>query len=417
VIPQNQNSADYFRAYGEFFYQIFSALDIFDMYHSWWFQSLLLLLTINIIVCSIDRLSATWKIIFVKIPPFNISRFRNLSDKEEFADNRSPENLKKIYEPFISKSFSYLRSEATANGICIFAEKGRWTRMGVYTVHLSIVLMLLGGLIGSIFGFEGFVTIPEGEKKENIRIRSTQQLHKLDFEIQCDDFTLSFYDSGAPKEYRSSLTILENDKPVLQKDIIVNDPLRYKNINIFQSSYGTLLPKEFSMNFMSKETGMRYTKNASIGEQMEIPEGMGTLVIKDYSNSYSFMGHNIGESFMGILTPNDGDPVQIILPLRFPQFDKMRKGKWVISVADYKPRYYTGLQVTMDPGVWVVYSGFIMIIIGCFITFFMSHQRLCIEVKKSGKKYKIMVAGTSNKNKLGMQNNIKRITENLSKLK
>jgi cytochrome c biogenesis protein len=79
-------------------------------------------------------------------------------------------------------------------------------------------------------------------------------------------------------------------------------------------------------------------------------------------------------------------------------------------------RYYTGLQVTKDPGVWVVYTGFIVMIIGCFITFFMSHQRLCVEVIKSGGKSRIIVTGRANKNKLGMQNRIKIISEKLAKL-
>ena len=58
-------------------------------------------------------------------------------------------------------------------------------------------------------------------------------------------------------------------------------------------------------------------------------------------------------------------------------------------------RYYTGLQVTKDPGVWVVYSGFITMILGIIITFFMSHQRLYVEVGLEGKKSKVMVAGTA----------------------
>jgi cytochrome c biogenesis protein len=96
------------------------------MYHCWWFQFLILLLTINILVCSIDRLSATWKIVFVKNPPFNLERFRKLWQKKESNNKHTPESLKKIYEPFISKRFGYTRIEDTKKGgFCIFAEKWR----------------------------------------------------------------------------------------------------------------------------------------------------------------------------------------------------------------------------------------------------------------------------------------------------
>ena len=55
-----------------------------------------------------------------------------------------------------------------------------------------------------------------------------------------------------------------------------------------------------------------------------------------------------------------------------------------------------------DPVVLVVYSGFMVMIAGIIITFFMSHQRLCVDVSRKGNKSRIMVAGTANKNKLGM---------------
>ena len=441
IIPQNENPAAYFRAYGEFLYKLFDALEIFDMYHSWWFQFLILMLTMNIFVCSIDRLSATWKIVFSKNPSFNLSRFRKLADKEEFSDKRNSEDLKKIYKPFIARIFGYTRVEPTDTGFCIFAEKWRWTRFGVYTVHLSVIFLLLGGLVGSLFGFEGFVNIPEGEIINSIRIRNTGKTQNLDFEIKCEDFNISFYDNGAPKEYRSSLTVIEQGKPVLKKDIIVNDPLRYKGINIFQSSYGKMPsnrpPKkkvmakdpqeEIALNFASKNSGAAYQIKTLIGKPVDIPEGFGKFVIVEYRKSAEFMGQNIGEAYVGILTPKDGNPVEVLLPLHFPNFDKMRKGAVVISVAEQKAkefnqmentgqRYYTGLQVTKDPGIWVVYTGFIVMIIGCFITFFMSHQRLCVEVIKSGGKSKVVVTGRSNKNKLGMADKIKKISEQLIKL-
>jgi cytochrome c biogenesis protein len=94
----------------------------------------------------------------------------------------------------------------------------------------------------------------------------------------------------------------------------------------------------------------------------------------------------------------------------------MRKGEVVIAIADYLPRYYTGLQVSRDPGVWVVYVGFILMIIGIYITFFMSHQQICVEVVPKGNKSQIMVAGTSNKNKMGMQKKVTKLSGRLANL-
>jgi len=415
VIPQNETPAEYVNAFGEFLYRLFGIFDFFDMYHSWWFQMLIILLLVNIIVCSIDRLSRTWKIIFVKNPQFNISRFRNLSSKKEFFKNESPQQLKIIYETIVTKGFGYSRTEDTEKGFCIFAEKWRWARLGVYVVHLSIILMLIGAFLGSNFGFEGFVNIPEGKGIKNIRISNSAKTYPLDFQLRCDDFNVTFYESGAPKEFRSSLTILENDKPVFQKNIIVNDPLRYKGINIFQSSYGLLPPEEVTLKFTIQESGISYIKKLLIGQQINIPEGLGTFGLKGFTKSADFRGHALGEAFIGVIEPANGKSIEIILPLRFPSFDKMRKGEVLVSVEEYKEKYYTGLQVTKDPGVWVVYSGFIFMIVGCFITFFMSHQRICVEAVKSGKKTKIMIAGTSNKNKIGMENTIAGISKKLNR--
>ncbi len=411
LIPQNESPAAYFQQYGEFLYRIFYAFDMFDMYHSWWFRLLLLLLTLNLAVCSADRLSATWNIIFADPPKFALSKFRNLSHKYEFDAALSTEELKKRYEPVISKFFTYTRAEQTSEGICIFAEKGRWTRLGVYIVHLSVILLLIGGLIGSFFGFEGFVNIAEGESTDHIRLRKNNEIKKLDFEIRCDDFSVSFYDTGAPEEYRSKLTVLEQGKPVLHRDIIVNDPLRYRGINIFQSNYGTLAPKKAVLSFTSQETGMSYTRELSVGDQTDLPEKIGQFKIKEFTDSYNFMGHDIGGVFIGTLTPDQGEPLEIILPLRFPSFDKMRKGNIVIAVADYDRHYYTGLQVTKDPGVPVVYTGFAVMILGFFITFFMPHCQLCVEIVRAEAHSKVIISGAANKNRMGTDIRVKKISQ------
>ena len=416
LVPQNEAPAAYVQAFGEFLYRLFALLGLFDMYHSWWFRALILLLVGNIVICSIDRLQATWKIIFVRNPRFNITRYRQLKNKVDYNDAGDADHLKNRYQPVIARRFRYHRVEDTDDGYAIYGESGRWTRLGVYVVHFSVVLLLIGGLIGSIFGFDGFVNIAEGDSVNSIRLTNSGQTMPLGFEVRCDDFNVEFYDSGTPKEFRSRLTILKQGKEVVQKDIIVNDPLRYEGISFYQSSYGSMTPNEVLLNFTSRATGKIFSQKAAINIPVVIPENLGTFVLKKYTQHANFRGQNIGEAFIGVLTPPNSSPVEVTLPLRFPRFDRMRKGEVVIAIADFLPRYYTGLQVSSDPGVWVVYIGFILMIIGIYITFFMSHQQICVEVVRKGEKSRVIVAGTSNKNKIGMQKKVTGLSERLANL-
>lgn len=404
VIPQNNERAIlHFRENYELVYSVFVALNIFDMYHSWWFRLLLLVLGVNITVCSIHRLSATWKIVFAKNPKFNASQFLNRSSKTEFTVHSHPDSLREKFEKYVSKKFGYSKTEKTENGFRIFAESGRWTRLGVYIVHASVVMLLVGGLVGSIFGFEGFVSIAEGESSHHITDNSRNK-YKLGFDIRCDDFNVTFYPSGQPREFRSRLTILEDEKPVLTKDIIVNDPLSYKGWRIYQSSYGEVPSdsENITLDFTSLETGMSYTIKTAIGQPFDLREGLGTFVIKEYRKSHVFRGmQDIGENLLGIWTPANGEPKEVVISLRFPNFDKMRGGEFVVRFVA-EERYFTGLQLTNDPGVGTVYMGFAVMIIGFFITFFMSHRRLCVDVSKTGEKTDVIVSGMSDRNKMTM---------------
>lgn len=434
VIPQNQSPDAYLHAYGAFRYQLLSALGIFDMYHSWWFQGLLLLLTVNIVVCSIDRLSGSWKLIFTRKPKVRAERFTRRSDARTLTDKRDAEELVNVYEPLIARRYGYCTVTRSNDGAVIYGEKGRLSRLGVYIVHLSVIFMLIGGLVGSFFGFEGFVNIPEGEATDTIRIRNTGEIHRLDFQIRCDDFNLALYETGAPKEYRSSLSIIAGGKAVKQKDIIVNDPLRFRGINIFQSSYGKLPPEKmprpetpapgpseaYTLNFTSRASGMSYTKTARVGAPVDIPEGLGKFVVMAYEADATFRGMDVGAALIGMLTPADGEAAEVLLPLKFANFDKMRGGD-VMIVVDNQPqekftpqqpaeeRYYTGLQVTRDPGVWLVYTGFVLIIAGCFVTFYLSHQQVCIVIEQLLKNSRVTFAGIANRNKLAMKNTTEKL--------
>jgi cytochrome c biogenesis protein len=428
LIPQNESPAQYFSTFGPFLFRIMDTLDIFDMYRSWWFQSLIILLVINIVVCSIDRLRSTGKIIFDRNPKFNLENYRRRKSRQDFRLRTEMETCKAAFHKRLARQFRYCRVESVNQGYAITAEKGRWTRLGVYGVHLSIVVLLIGALIGSMTGFEGYVNIPEGEAQDTIQLRFSGLPFKLPFAIRCEDFDVQFYKTGAPREFRSKLVLLEDGRPVMEKDVIVNDPIRYKGINIFQSSYGKLdggaagaaAPKTFELTFRSNASGMIYSFKGAVDRPIEIPEGLGTFVVNGFDPAAQFKGMAIGPALTGVLTPPQGESQPIVLPLKFPKFDAMRRGAVIIAVANaanpQPDRYYTGLQVTRDPGVTLVYLGFVLMIVGCMVTFFMAHQQVVVEIQPRGKGVTVMVSGRTNRNKVGMQLDLQRLARKLAKM-
>ena len=76
-------------------------------------------------------------------------------------------------------------------------------------------------------------------------------------------------------------------------------------------------------------------------------------------------------------------------------------------------RYYTGLQVTKDPGVPIVYAGFVGMIIGVIITFFMSHQSVCVALTERKGRTRVVVSGIADRNKLGMERKTEQLAERL----
>jgi cytochrome c biogenesis protein len=414
LIPQNANPSAYIQTYGEFAYRLLQVLDVFDMYHSWWFQTLIVILSINISVCTIKRWPTIWKIVSTK--ELKIGSTIKKQPLAEFSDPRNPEELSSLYQGYFGKKYRTHQTQPENKGFRLIAEKGRWTRLGVPAVHLSIVIILAGALVGSFFGFDGYVNIPEGGSASYIRLRNSNDTLTLGFEVRCENFDVTFYESGSPKEFRSSLTILENGQKVVEKEIVVNDPLQYRGINFFQSSYGAIPPKVFDLDFTSNVSNRNMQQKLSIGQSLELPDSAGLFTVREYIQNYEYRGTKAGAALLGILEKPGKEPIEIALPLRFPTFDKMRKGEWIISIIGYDDAFYTGLQVTSDPGVMLVYAGFILLIAGCWVAFFMSHKKIVVEVLPSATSSQIKVFGTVNRNRIGFEIAARKLGEDLSNI-
>lgn len=312
----------------------------------------------------------------------------------------------------LAKRVGPVIEENTDRGLVLYAEKGRWTRLGVYVVHASVLLLLTGALIGAVFGFKASLRLDEGETADMVLNAKTRVPIKLPFAVTCEDFEVKFYDTGAPDEFRSSLTITEGGSNSFTKDIRVNHPLRYKGINIFQASYGTASPNEAEFEITDNLTQESVVHTIKTGKSVDLPGGKGTFKFEGFLPHFDFRGHNLGEAFFGRIAIKDQQSVQIALPTKFPTFDKMRKGQFTVIVKKFDQAYYTGLQVTKDPGVWYVYAGFILMIIGCWVTFFMSHHSVCIGIEEGANgNTRVWISGRSNRNAQGMVLKIKKLAK------
>ncbi len=414
IVLQNGTEEEYIKFYGHGWYNLIKTFNFNDMYHAWWFLGLIVILCINIIVCSIERLSNTWKIIFPKKITYHPDRFRKLKNREAVVVEKTTADLTLESEKYLQKKIGPVLKEETGNSIFLYTEKGRWTRLGVYVVHTSLLLLFLGALIGAVFGFKANLNLDEGITADSAMLIDAKTPVKLGFSIRCNDFNVKFYDTGAPEEFRSNLTIIEDGKEVLTQDILVNHPLRYKGINIFQSSYGSAAPDSVSLEIISQKEQAPTIKNLKIGEDIQLSDEAGLFKLEGFLPHFDFNGHDLGAAFIGRIIEKDGKSFQIGLPLKFPTFDKMRKGSFAFVIKAVEQKHYTGLHITKDPGLWYVYAGFILMIIGCWVTFFMAHESYFIEIETlEDHSSNLSVSGTSNRNSHGLRLKIRKMINTL----
>ena len=402
LIIQGASRQEYIQRYGETAANLIAIFDINDMYHAWWYLALLVILCINIVVCSVERLSVTWKIIFPKKVEIHTERYDKKKPLFSFSSDKRADELTESCVRILTRHIGKVQRQAGDSGTFFYAERGRWTRFGVYIVHSSILLLLVGALIGVVFGFNrGSLRLDEGQVSDRVILTGRNAALKLDFAVRCNEFEVKFYETGAPEDYRSNLTVVENGKDVLTEDIRVNHPLRYRGINFFQASYGTSWPEAAHLEVLDAGGKLLAEKTLKIGDEFTLADGT-IFRLDNFRPHYNFRGHDLGESFIATITPKDADPFEIGLPARFPTFDKMRKGRLSFVVKGLDRKYYTVLQVTKDPGVPVVYAGFILMILGCWVTFFMSHQTCMIRITpESDNFFNISIFGTTNRNKQG----------------
>ncbi len=413
VITQNATKTEYIQRYGIGLYEVLNFFNLFDMYHSWWFSAVLLLLVINLIACSLDRFPGVWSQIsrglgstgledsMLKTLPY-VEKVKMISK----AENKAEEEVRSLMKKWFGNPIRIEKESV----ITLFSEKGKFSRLGVYITHLSLLIIMIGGLAGSLFGFKGFVNILEGETVDQIylRMKDEEVLKPIGFSVRCDDFKITYYDLPRPekhvKEYVSTLTVLENGKEVLRKSIEVNHPLHYKGLAFYQSTYGALHDVTLGIQWKNKKE--KELLKTLEGETVSIPYSESRIQLLRYVPQV----HNFGEGAQLVLLKPNQAPRTFWVLKDFPKFDPQNNNDFILTFEGVTSKEYTGLQVTKDPGVWIVWVGSGLMIFGLIISFFFSHQRVWVRISKE-MGGEIILAGSTNKNRVGFEKMFGRLVE------
>jgi len=357
----------------------------------------LALLAINIISCSSVRFPRIWRKIFRPHGEVGEVQTTALPFVKQLKRSLPPEEVARKASFIAKRIFGRPLLSETTEAITIFVERGRVSRLGVYITHLSILIILFGALMGSLFGFKGFVNIPEGETVDRVSLLQRRGMTErpLGFAVRCDDFRITYYDVNAQerlvKEYISTLTFLEDGREVMKKEVRVNHPLTFNGLRFYQSSYGSI--PEITLTVAREHQGGNFSLVARQGDRVRIPGSEAYLEVLNYHPQI----HDFGE----------GIAMALFKPMAMPQRFWLLKVRpklidgYQFTLMGVRQREYTGLQVTQDPGVWAVWLGCVLLVGGLLVAFFFSHQRIWILIPK--RKATMVVSGTANKNKMAFE--------------
>ncbi len=375
------------------------------MYNSWWFLGLLGLLCANLIVCSLERFPGVWKMIQADGLDIPLKRVGKTGKNCVWKSSSSVAATVSELSDRLSRIGWKNRRQVRDGGILLFAQKGAYSRTGVYIVHASILIIFAGAIIGEFSGFKGSVMLPETQQTDKVYRFNSSESIDLGFTVRCDSFGIELYDNGMVKEYRSVLTVLESGQEVLQRAIEVNSPLTYRGVTFYQSSY------EGYNDFIIEVTN-KGTENSKLSiipfqtQQHWEEEGLSFGII-----NAEVVGQTVSRLKLWF-SDDKGTPEAFWLDDGESTVVERDGATYLLSA---KQMYATGLQVAKDPGVWVVYLGCGLMLFGLMVAFFLSHRRIWLFIKEEDDGASVLLAGSSNKNRVGFEKSFAALAERLQR--
>lgn len=383
LIAQGRQEEEYLRIYSTSAYRFISSFRLDDVFHAPYFYMALFLFGVNLLFCT-GRM------------------FKRIRDGQRVRRVPSLEELKTMggfcwkgnfneVSGVLSRLYRRLQGDET----CAVFEKGRLSEYGLLLLHASILIILFGALLGLVFGMRGFVLLRSGEETETVvsRGREKEPL-QLPFTIRCKAFTISFYPGGEPKEYRSSLEIIEDGRVVLTRDAVVNRPVVYRGYHIYQASYENAPVFSFSVN----------GKKVELREKEPYREdGFAFMVLRREKAI-----HDFGEGVLVAYLRGEEVDTTWLLP-SIPAKRFLFAGTYRIEIENVREEMRTGLEVSKDPGIPFVWAGFCLLVVGLCLNLLVYERKIFL--RKEGEE--VVLAGFARRRKDALSREMERLRETL----
>jgi cytochrome c biogenesis protein len=360
---------------------LLSLLQLFNVFGSFWFLGAGTLLMINILVCSLNRWGNIKLALRGGAVKQQVSFFSNGSDQlhaELTSTTISSAEISRLSEKILLKRGYRVRTENGGNNIYLAADKNRFFRLATYISHLSIILFVIAFIFGNVIGWRNDnFKVSEGGLPQVVG-------HDTNLSLRLDDFTVEYYDNGAPKDYRSQVTLYENGQVVKQALIQVNHPLVYKGVRFYQSTFGSTIKMQVGkIDPSSSSSELIYDGNvymSPMGSSMgggyyvgyfELPEqGFVVYVISSDDSSDSMIpADNVGIE----VVKTDGTSAGVdLVPLNNPT----KIGSLEFTYSGISE--YSGLQVSSDPTNMLIWIASSLFLLGISLVLYFPHRQIWV---------------------------------------
>jgi cytochrome c biogenesis protein len=395
-------------------------LGLTDVFHAWWFLTLLTLVSLSIVLVSLDRFPNAWRF-YARPYRKTDSHFRSALPNKVELPIRNAEDGLNAAERALKKLHWPVERVAYKSEPSLYSERHRFSVMAVYVIHASLLLIFCGGIIDGIFGYSGFMALQRGQQVNQIELRNGAK-KTLPFSIKCDSAGQENYADGSPRKWWSKLAVIQDGKEVQTKEIVVNDPLVHSGLRFYQASFGPTGKLDGLKLLATPENGTGREITVSMNEPFDL-DANTTVTLAEYIPDFFIRDNQVfkrsddpeNPAFrLQVKNKATGDDAKLWLFPRYGETAQGQKTNYSLAYRDMQMGYFTGLEVSHEPGQWLVWAGCLLMGAGLFVAFYMVHMRLWITVVPDARgKLVLWIGGQANKNRDRFEQKFNEIVETI----